>query len=155
MSVTTSAPTVPAIATPTAIVWARLQGHGVDIYQSSAPFAVEGSGALYVVLVNGERGWARGPQSGISHPRVYVNIYSDCSRDDDGLPTALDGHSRALGAYEVLDALLDGTTQHHWPQVVSCRRDGEPTLHGVPATDDDGNSDAVLLSCVYELAVIL
>lgn len=115
------------------------------------PYPIEGSGTCYVVLLEAAEGWARNPWvTGNRHPRLVVNIYSSNSQDVDGNPIALDAHSKALGVYELIDNLLDGQTQDGWPQVVSCRRDGEPSLHDVPDTED-----SVLLSARYELSVIV
>jgi hypothetical protein len=116
----------------------------LQVWTTSLPTRVEGSGAVWVEIAHGAP-W--GPSlSNQRHSSVVVRIYADRTRNDANLPVADDADRRAYAVWEDIDAVLHDV-DHTWPEVHSSRRADGPTLMLIPETDR-----AVLLTCDYEIA---
>jgi hypothetical protein len=120
----------------------------IAVFENEAPDRVEGTGTTVVEVRDGGP-W--GPtQNNARHRVVQVNVVSDCSRDDEGLPTRDDADRRAWIVWESLDAVLhdvDQAWRHEWSAVHTSRRADGPVLTLVP--NGDGS---VMLSARYEIS---
>lgn len=124
-----------------------LDAADVALFKDLPPHEVPGTGSVFVTVGQGGT-WGRDAyHRGAHHPLMVVNIYSDHSRDEQGEVTKHDARNKALAVFDYLDALLDGMTQATWPEIITCRRDSEPTFITIP----DGLG-AELLHVRYEVS---
>lgn len=124
-----------------------LDAADVPLFKDLPPLEVPGTGSVFVTCGQGGT-WSRDAyHRGVHHPHLTVNIYADHSRDETGAVLREDARNKALAVYDYLDALLDGMTQATWPEVITCRRDSEPTFITIP----DGLG-AELLHIRYEVS---
>ena len=124
-----------------------LDAADVALFKDLPPHEVPGTGSVFVTVGQGGT-WSRDAyHRGAHHPLMVVNIYADHSRDEQGEVTKHDARNKALAVFDYLDALLDGMTQHDWAEIISCRRDSEPTFITIP----DGLG-AELLHVRYEVS---
>ena len=121
---------------------------GIKLFHFIAPSQVPTSGDYYVTIGQGSDGWARDDYHTVRHRTLVLNCYADATRDDTGAVLKEDARAKCEALYAFLNPLLDMKTQHDWPEIISCRRAGEPQWITIP----DAPSSAMLHSR-YEVSV--
>lgn len=140
--------------TMTEIVYKRLseplKAAGVPVYQNYAPSPVEDSlEPFYVTILQHDSGWAQDSyHAGIRHKRCVINIYARNSTDENGLPVRADAKDIADAIFNLINSLMHFQTSATWPDVVSCRREEEPTFVTIP-----NHPDIAMLHSRWEVAL--
>lgn len=120
----------------------------VSTFENEAPDRIEGTGSS-VIEVRDVGPWGRTP-NGARHRLVRVNVLSDVTRDEHGMPTQDDADRKAWALWETIDDVLHNVAQdwaQTWAAVHSSRRSDGPVLTTIP--NGDGG---VMLSCDYEVS---
>lgn len=120
----------------------------VATYEEQAPERIDGTGSSVIEVKYGGT-WGPVPNNA-RHSVVHINVLSDRSRDEDGLPTKDDADQRAWVLWETVDDLFNdfgGAWASDWSGVHSSRRESGPALTLVP--NGDGS---VMLTARYEVS---
>lgn len=120
----------------------------VATYEEQAPERIDGTGSSVVEVRYGGT-WGPVPNNA-RHSVLQINVLSDRTRDEDGLPIKDDADARAWVLWESVDALLNDSGRNwprEWSGVHSSRRADGPALTLVP--NGDGS---VMLSARYEVS---
>lgn len=118
---------------------------GVPVYSRKPPHKVDGTGEAYLV-VRDIGPWGGRNISGRQRRVIAVDLYSDCERDETGLPLADDATRRAWSIWAGVDKALHDT-EHEWTAMCSSYRADEPSEDEVP-----GAEHSALLSGTYEVS---
>jgi hypothetical protein len=144
-----------------------ITGYVVDhIYKGTLDTHVEGTGGRAIVL-RAEGGWSQpDPVNTQEYPLLYVDCWSDRSRNASGQATVNDARANARAVWRALDPILHARRAERWGAVgsdpgllvVGCSRWTEPTTLDA-ASAHRGNwlgiplGDCAVVTAAYALII--
>ena len=131
------------------LVVERLQAServAVPVYSRTSPSKIDMTGSMFLVVTDagswgGSRNW-----SGRQRRVIRINLWSDCTRDEYGLPVEEDAAAKAWSVWAGVDAELHDL-EHGWIAVCSSMRADEPDEHEV-----QGAEQSSLLTGTFEVS---
>lgn len=117
----------------------------VPVYSRRAPGKVDATGDLFIVVRDAGT-WGTSQHHTRQRRIVRVDLFSDATRDENGLPIEDDAAVRAWAAWDGVDKVLHDLG-HSWSAIVSSVRADEPNEY-----DIDGAEHSALLSGTYEVS---
>jgi hypothetical protein len=117
----------------------------VPVYSREAPHKIDKTGAMFLVVADAGS-WGGTNWSGRQRRVLRINLWSDCTRDEFGLPVEEDAAAKAWSIWNGVDQELHDI-RHGWTAVCSSMRSEEPNEYPV-----EGAEQSALLSGTFEVS---